>query len=139
MIVVIQWLLIIVALVLGAVALSMTTNATTTTTQEMKTVQEEVFESMKGRIIETGQAIIPGTNVGTGSGDRSDVKEVVFTKIYKEPPRIILSVAQIDAATSNIRYVVVPEEVTTTGFKIRVKTWGNSQMWTTIVQWATVT
>ena len=155
MIVAIQWMLIIAAIVLGIMAFVRTTDTSVTqeiktvqqemktVQQEMKTVQQGLQQEMntltKGRIVEMGQTVVVGKNVNTGSGDRNDVVEVAFTKTYKEPPQILLSVAQIDATTPpNLRYVVDVVGVTTTGFKMQVKTWGNAQLWTTIVKWATV-
>ena len=155
---VIQWLSIIVAIVLGVVAIVLVQeDKSAYLTQEMQFVQGEVRDligqtksivtaeeevrrlASEGRVMEVGHTIVPANNVNTGSGDRSDVVDVIFTKKYITPPKILLSPVQLDASSeSNLRYVLVAEDITTTGFKLRVKTWSNTQLWDTSVQWATV-
>lgn len=51
-------------------------------------------------------------------------KKIEFDREFKEIPEVIVSICSIDSSNvSNLRVIVIPEEITTKGFTIVFKTW----------------
>ncbi len=87
-------------------------------------------------ISEVGTIHIPSIITNKGTGSRTDSIDVLFKKTYAVPPTILLSVHQLDVASPpNIRYVVSSEDVTTTGFKIKLTTWGDTILFSCKIQY----
>ena len=72
----------------------------------------------------------PGYNLHTGSGERMTTYSVKFPKPFDKTPKIFLSVTQFDAFhNNNIRYNVEVMSVNTEGFKIKIRTWYDSKIY----------
>jgi len=68
-------------------------------------------------------------------GPRSHDGFITFTQPFKSTPRIYLGVSKLDTADRPLRVDVTAHEVTKTGFKIRISTWENSEVYGINVQW----
>ena len=95
--------------------------------------------SSYGKVAEVGQVAIKAVNTASGIGGRTDTATVLFTKTYKDPPQVILSPIQVMADNRQIiRYGVVANNITKTGFNLTLTTWENAAMVSAVVQFATV-
>lgn len=63
-----------------------------------------------------------------GSGDRKTSLNVSFPKAFKEKPEVIIAVNSVDGKGSSVRYDVTVSNVTTSGFTIMARTWGDTQL-----------
>lgn len=70
-----------------------------------------------------------GGSMWTGSGERERRQPVRFDEAFASPPTVQVSMSLWDMDTSvPIRAQLVAENVTTTGFEIVFRTWGDSRI-----------
>jgi hypothetical protein len=81
----------------------------------------------------------PGYTLAAGSGDRSTGIEVKFDKPFASKPQVILGVTTVDGAKeSNLRYEVQADAVTRDGFTVKLKTWGDTKIFTIGGNWLAI-
>lgn len=69
-------------------------------------------------------------NLHQGSGERMTTFSVKFPQPFEKTPEILLSVTQVDASSkTNVRYNVEVMHVDTDGFKIKIRTWADTQLY----------
>ncbi|MFZ0453975.1 MAG: H-type lectin domain-containing protein [Ignavibacteriaceae bacterium] len=83
--------------------------------------------------IETGtfsaNSSTPNYTLDKNSGDRTITLEINYPTAFDKKPEVILSVNQLDAATSsNIRYEIKTISVSRDNFIIQIKTWSESKI-----------
>lgn len=77
-----------------------------------------------------------GLPMWADEGDREVVVEILFQTPFLKLPAIILNVVGIDSAhDQNLRYSVTPINITTKGFSIQFKTWGDTHIARASVSW----
>ncbi len=77
-----------------------------------------------------------GLPMWAGEGDREVVVEILFQTAFLKIPAIVLNVVGIDSAhDQNLRYAVNPINITTKGFSIQFKTWGDTHIARASVSW----
>lgn len=75
----------------------------------------------------------------TGSGDRSRTARVNFTKLFRETPLVNIAIKMMDAETgTNLRYDLILEDVSTTGFDVRLKTWQDTKIIRASINWTAI-
>jgi len=72
--------------------------------------------------------MVAGYELDKGWGDRKAQMTITFSKVFREKPEVIIAVNSVDAKGSSVRYDVFVTNVTTSGFTIMAKTWGDSQL-----------
>lgn len=90
-----------------------------------------VSTSLSQSYIGTWQAKenIGSYNLHQGSGERMTTYSVKFPQPFAKVPEILLSVTQVDASSkTNVRYNVEVMHVDTDGFKIKIRTWADTQL-----------
>ena len=71
-----------------------------------------------------------------GEGDREVVVDILFQTPFLKTPAILLNVVGIDSAhDQNLRYVVNATNITSKGFSIQFKTWGDTHIARASVSW----
>lgn len=77
----------------------------------------------------TAKENIGSYNLHQGSGERMTTFSVKFPKPFEKSPEIFLSITQLDASSkTNVRYNVEVLHVDTNGFKIKIRTWADTQI-----------
>ena len=80
-----------------------------------------------------------GGEMWTGKGDRSRTARVNFREQFRERPMVSLGIKMIDADTgANLRYDLILEDVSSTGFNIRFKTWGDTKIARARASWMAI-
>ncbi len=80
-----------------------------------------------------------GGDMWTGKGDRSRTARVIFTEQFRERPMVSFAIKMIDADQSvNLRYDLILEDVSATGFDIRMKTWGDTKIARASINWSAI-
>jgi hypothetical protein len=80
-----------------------------------------------------------GGEMWTGKGDRSRTARVNFREQFREKPMVSLGIKMIDAdGGANLRYDLILEDVSATGFNIRFKTWGDTKIARASVNWGAI-
>ena len=75
----------------------------------------------------------------TGEGPRMTRAHVGFSEPYAEPPSVKVSISMWDIShTANARADVQAEDVTTTGFAIVFRTWGDTRVARVRVGWQSI-
>ncbi len=75
----------------------------------------------------------------TGEGPRKTTVAVEFSDNYLDIPNVYVSISMIDMAkTANTRADVQAEKITTTGFNIVFRTWGDTQVARVRVAWQSI-
>lgn len=70
-----------------------------------------------------------GGPMWTGTGERSVRRDVRFACAFARPPAVILGISLWDMDhRSNLRADLTAEAITTTGFQIVFRTWGDSRI-----------
>lgn len=70
-----------------------------------------------------------GGSMWTGEGARERRKAVKFKDSYRQPPVVHVSISLWDMGTdAAIRAELVAENITTTGFDVVFRTWGDSRV-----------
>lgn len=70
-----------------------------------------------------------GGEMWVGTGERRASVEVRFSETYRSPPAVHVSLSMWDMdQTTNSRADVRAEEVTTQGFNIVLRTWGDTRI-----------
>jgi hypothetical protein len=78
----------------------------------------------------TAKENIGSYNLHQGSGERMTTISVKFPKPFEKTPEVLLSVTELDALSkTNVRYNVESMNVSTDGFKIKIRTWADSQIY----------
>jgi hypothetical protein len=81
----------------------------------------------------------PGYTLAAGSGDRTTGIDVKFDKPFASKPQVILGVTTLDGAKeSNLRYEAQADAVTRDGFTIKLKTWGDTKIFTIGGNWLAI-
>ncbi|SHM30114.1 H-type lectin domain-containing protein [Roseovarius litoreus] len=75
----------------------------------------------------------------TGNGPRERRKSLRFSEPFKTPPvvHVSLSMWDMDSAT-NARADVAAEKITTTGFDIVFRTWGDTRVARSRIRWMAI-
>lgn len=95
-------------------------------------------------VIDQGDVLIfsdleEGGDMWTGHGDRSRTVRVKFREEFRETPLVNIGIKMIDADQSaNLRYDLILEDVSETGFKIRMKTWGDTKIARASANWSAI-
>jgi acetoin utilization deacetylase AcuC-like enzyme len=82
-----------------------------------------------------------GYSLQGGTGDRTYIEIVEFTKAFSVPPKVIVSLAGYDATAgpdNTVRVQVTATKVTKNGFALRVKTWGDGRVGSVWGNWTAV-
>ena len=75
----------------------------------------------------------------TGDGPRVARVPVVFSEKYMSMPNVYVSVSMLDMSNNaNIRADLQAEDVTTSGFNIVFRTWGDTQVARCRVAWQSI-
>ena len=75
----------------------------------------------------------------TGSGDRRKSSHVSFPNAFDAKPTVTVAIALLDAGNQdNTRVHTWPDNVTTTGFDIVVRTWEHTKLATVAVSWLAI-
>ena len=75
----------------------------------------------------------------TGEGPRNTRLAVAFGDRYHAPPNVYVSISMLDASNNgNSRYDVQAENITTKGFDIVFRTWGDTQVARCRVAWQSI-
>lgn len=75
----------------------------------------------------------------SGTGAREAVVEVLFSKPFKNEPSVQISLQMIDAKNSaNLRYDLSPFDIREESFKIRFKTWSDTQIARAVASWIAI-
>jgi hypothetical protein len=78
----------------------------------------------------------PGYNLHTGSGERMTTYSVKFPKPFEKTPEVFLSVTEFDGNYStNTRYNVEVMSVNKEGFKIKIRTWYDTKIFSIAGFW----
>lgn len=104
---------------------------------------------LNAQIKETGNfkanRILKGYTLHEGNGERTFVMDLRFLKSYETPPDVILSITSIDAESNSgdekkyeLKYDIKTDSITTEGFKIKMKVWGNTQLHHIIGNWLAI-
>ncbi len=74
-----------------------------------------------------------------GTGDRKRSMPIVFSAVYRTPPAVSVgfSLLDIDQGT-NMRFDLKPENITTTGFDITLRTWQDTKIARARVAWQAI-
>lgn len=92
-----------------------------------------------GKIAEIGQVSVGCVNTLNGEGNRVDTTQVVFSTVYTDAPKVMITPIHVEAITGKFqRYQITASQITTKGFNLNVSTWGDSQLVSVVVQYATV-
>ena len=80
-----------------------------------------------------------GGEMWTGNVDRSRTARVNFSEQFREKPMVSIGIKMIDADSgANLRYDLILEDVSATGFNIRFKTWGDTKIARASVNWGAI-
>lgn len=72
---------------------------------------------------------ISNYSLDSNNGERSMTIELSFKDSFELKPRVFLSITQLDAdRKTNVRYSVEAFSVSRDGFTLKVKTWGDSKI-----------
>lgn len=72
---------------------------------------------------------VEGYTLDKNKGDRVYTKYINFDKGFDVVPKVIVSVAKLEANNdTNLRYDVTAEGVSRDGFTLRIKTWGDTRI-----------
>jgi hypothetical protein len=85
-----------------------------------------------------GDVKVEGWTLAAGSGTRTAIIFVKFTKPYESTPTVMVSVTGHSAKAgknSNINLAAAAEKVTRDGFVIKVSTWEDSQVFAVYGSW----
>lgn len=78
----------------------------------------------------------PGWNLLTGTGDRFFDTAVTFNQILSIAPLIQANLAAVDAdAQPNLRIELLPANITTLGFTLRIHTWADTKLHRVRANW----
>ncbi|MBX2975765.1 MAG: H-type lectin domain-containing protein [Ignavibacteriaceae bacterium] len=82
---------------------------------------------------------LSGYNLDKYSGERVFTQSIKFKNKLDYIPEIIFNVNSIDASSQdNLRYRIEATMVTSEGFLLRIKTWGNSKIFSIAGHWQAV-
>lgn len=75
----------------------------------------------------------------SGDGDREVRYKVRFKAAFQRPPHITLGVSGMDSSCAqNLRFSLLADTVTAVGFEIVFKTWGDTKIARTSVNWSAI-
>lgn len=75
-------------------------------------------------------------NMWSGKGDRRVDYHINLGNLYKTPPKILINITLLDAASDqHVRFSLAAENITNSGFDIVFKTWLDSRFARVWVQW----
>lgn len=82
---------------------------------------------------------IEGFSLDKNNGERTMTVDVKFEKAFNKKPHIVLSVTQIDSDKDfNSRYNVEAISISRDGFTLRVRTWGDSRLFSISGYWIAI-
>ncbi len=82
----------------------------------------------------------PSYNLDSGIGERSNTIEIKFPKSYDVKPEVFVSVSELDADKNfNCRYDVEALSVSKEGFKIKIKIWADTKIFSIGGYWLAYT
>jgi hypothetical protein len=95
------------------------------------------------QLLETGKFsfdyTLSGYNLDKFSGERIFTYDVKFKKKLTSVPEIIFAVNSVDASNDdNLRYRIEASLITDEGFLLKIKTWGNSKLYSIAGNWLAV-
>ncbi|MDZ7766676.1 MAG: H-type lectin domain-containing protein [Melioribacteraceae bacterium] len=77
-----------------------------------------------------------GYTLDKNSGDRIYTEEVRFAKPFETTPSVVCGVNKLDSdKNSNLRVDVTATAISRDGFVLRIKTWGESKLYTVGGSW----
>ena len=80
-----------------------------------------------------------GGEMWTGSGPREARKRIEFSEAFRNPPAVQASLAMIDMSNeTNARIDVQAQNVDATSFDLVFRTWGDSRVARTRVDWTAI-
>ncbi len=80
-----------------------------------------------------------GGEMWTGRGQRERRRRIKFSEEYKSPPTVQLSLSLWDVdATTTMRVDLEAETVTTTGFDMVFRTWGDTHVARVRIAWLAI-
>ena len=72
----------------------------------------------------------------TGQGVREFDSAIIFDRPFRRTPTIAVALQRMDVINkANTRILVKTSAVTTTGFTLTLRTWGNTQIWSAGASW----
>jgi H-type lectin domain len=79
----------------------------------------------------------PSGPMWTGTGPRNVVQSIAFPPGYfSSPPKVIAAISGLDCGHEfNTRVNVTVQNITTSGFKVKVDTWADTQLAMVAVAW----
>jgi len=83
---------------------------------------------------------LPSYSLDKNIGERIMTIDVKFKKSFSSKPKIVLSINQIDASKEfNLRYEIEALSISRDGFVLKVKTWGDSKIFSLSGNWLACT
>lgn len=80
-----------------------------------------------------------GGEMWTGRGQRERRRHIKFSEAYEAAPSVTLSISMLDVDTGNtIRYDLGPESITSSGFDIVFRTWGDTRVARARIAWQSI-
>ena len=80
-----------------------------------------------------------GGEMWTGKGPRERRKKLRFSRAFQKPPSVFVSLSMWDMDTAtNSRADISAEEITTKGFEVVFRTWGDTKVARVRVRWMAV-
>jgi hypothetical protein len=78
----------------------------------------------------TAKENIGSYNLHQGTGERMTTVSIKFPAPFEKTPEVMLSVTQLDASSkANVRYNVEIMNADKNGFKIKIRTWADTQLY----------
>lgn len=75
----------------------------------------------------------------TGTGPRESKVAVIFREPYQSSPAVMVNISMWDVSSdANTRMDVQAEDITTTGFQVVFRTWGDSRIARVRVAWQSI-
>lgn len=105
---------------------------------------DQTFLQLDGLLVISGAGelfnhVDQGLPMWTGEGDRSLHIPVLFQRAFSQAPNVTVGLSGIDAAhDQNLRFAMNATEITTDGFVIEIKTWGDTHIARASAAWQAI-